>query len=209
MTETIVLASSNSGKVREINQLLDGTGICVIPQSDFNVTDVEETGLTFVENAILKARNAARHTGLPAVADDSGIEVDALHGAPGIFSARFAGVGASDRANLEKLLADLHSVPDARRTARFQCLMVYMRHAEDPTPMIFQGTWEGRILLEPRGENGFGYDPVFFVPAENCSSAELAADVKNRLSHRGQALRQLVQALRVHRLPDDVEEVGC
>ena len=195
--------------MREINQLLEGTGLVVVPQSDFNVAEAEETGLTFVENAILKARNAARHTGLPAIADDSGIEVDALRGAPGIYSARYAGAGASDRANLDKLLADLHNVPEAERTARFQCLMVYLRHADDPTPMIFQGTWEGRILLAPRGENGFGYDPVFFVPTENCSSAELAPDVKNRLSHRGQALRQLVEALRLQTLPEDIEEVGC
>ena len=167
----------------------------VVPQSEFDVIEAEETGLTFVENAILKARNAAQHTGLPAIADDSGLEVDALEGAPGIYSARFAGVGASDQENLEKLLADLKAVPDEQRSARFQCLMVYMRHAKDPTPLIFQGTWEGRILHAPRGDNGFGYDPVFFVPTHNCSSAELEPDVKNCLSHRGQALRKLVAAL--------------
>ena len=191
----IVLASSNKGKVREINQLLAGTGLQVQPQSEFGVVDAEETGLTFVENAILKARNAARHTGLPAIADDSGLEVDALAGAPGIYSARFAGEGASDQANLEKLLLELEAVPAAQRTARFQCLMVFMRHAGDPTPLICQGTWEGRILLEPRGDNGFGYDPVFHVPTHDCSSAELPAEIKNSLSHRGQALRQLVAAL--------------
>ena len=192
----IVLASSNPGKVREINQLLANLGLHAHPQSEYGVTDAEETGLTFVENAIIKARNAARHTGLPAIADDSGIEVDALNGAPGIYSARFAGSGASDRANLEKLLSELQDVPETRRCARFQCLMVYLRHADDPTPVICQGTWEGSILLEPRGENGFGYDPVFYVPTHDCSSAELAADVKNSLSHRGQALRALVDALR-------------
>lgn len=192
---TVVLASSNPGKVREFNELLAGHHIEVVPQSQFGVQDAEETGLTFVENAILKARNAARHTGLPAIADDSGIEVDALKGAPGIYSARYAGVGAGDRANLEKLLADLEGVPEAGRSARFQCLMVYMRHADDPTPLICQGTWEGRILSAPRGSNGFGYDPVFFVPTHNCSSAELEPAVKNALSHRGQALRQLVAAL--------------
>jgi XTP/dITP diphosphohydrolase len=193
--KNIVLASSNKGKVREINQVLAGTGLQVQPQSEFDVVDAEETGLTFVENAILKARNAARHTSLPAIADDSGLEVDALAGAPGIYSARFAGEGASDQANLEKLLIELEAVPAAQRTARFQCLMVFMRHASDPTPLICQGTWEGRILLEPRGDNGFGYDPVFHVPTHDCSSAELPAEIKNSLSHRGQALRQLVAAL--------------
>ncbi len=191
----IVLASSNKGKVREFNQLLAALDITVRPQGEFNVEDAEETGLTFVENAILKARNAAQHTGLPAIADDSGLEVEALNGAPGIYSARYARAGASDQANLEKLLADLHGIPEADRTARFQCLLVYMRHANDPTPLICQGTWEGRILTAPRGENGFGYDPVFFVPTHDCSSAELPADVKNSLSHRGQALQALVSAL--------------
>jgi XTP/dITP diphosphohydrolase len=191
----IVLASSNKGKVREINQLLADLGLHAHPQSEFGVSDAEETGLTFVENAIIKARNAAHHTGLPAIADDSGIEVDALNGAPGIYSARFAGPGASDRANLEKLLEELQDVPESGRSARFQCLMVYLRHARDPTPIICQGTWEGRILPEPRGDNGFGYDPVFYVATHDCSSAELAADVKNSLSHRGQALQKLVAAL--------------
>ena len=192
---TLVLASNNPGKVREFNELLAGHHIEVVPQSDYQVPEIEETGLTFVENAILKARNAAAHTGLPAIADDSGIEVDALSGAPGIYSARYAGVGAGDQANLEKLLADLKDVPEERRTARFQCLMVYLRHANDPTPLICQGTWEGRILLAPRGANGFGYDPVFYVPTHDCSSAELPSEVKNALSHRGQALRKLVAAL--------------
>jgi XTP/dITP diphosphohydrolase len=195
----IVLASSNPGKVREINQLLADLDLHVQPQSEYGVEDAEETGLTFVENAILKARNAARHTGLPAIADDSGIEVDALNGAPGIYSARFAGTGASDRDNLEKLLTDLQDVPDAERSARFQCLLVYLRHAADPTPLICQGTWEGRILAEPRGEHGFGYDPVFYVPTHDCSSAELPSAVKNALSHRGQALRKLVSALQQRR----------
>jgi XTP/dITP diphosphohydrolase len=195
MPRRIVLASNNAGKVREFNQLLAGSEFEVVPQSEFNVEEVEETGLSFVENALLKARNAALHTGLPAIADDSGIEVDALHGAPGIYSARFAGAGASDQQNLEKLLHALQGVPDARRGARFQCLMVYLRHAADPTPRIFQGTWEGRILHAPQGSNGFGYDPVFYVPEEHCSSAELPPHTKNRLSHRGQALQQLIAAL--------------
>jgi XTP/dITP diphosphohydrolase len=193
--EKIVLASNNAGKVREFNQLLTEQQIQVVPQREFGVQEIEETGLTFVENAILKARNASRHSGLPAIADDSGIEVDALHGAPGIYSARFAGVGCSDRDNNRKLLQELLGVPEARRGARFQCLMVYLRHAGDPTPVICQGTWEGRILLQPQGENGFGYDPLFFVPGENCSSAQLEPDRKNRLSHRGQALRKLLAAL--------------
>ncbi len=191
----IVLASSNKGKVREINQVLAGLDMVVRPQGEFGVIDAEETGLTFVENAILKARNAAQHTGLPAIADDSGLEVDALAGAPGIYSARFAGEGASDQANLEKLLDALQDTPEENRTARFQCLMVYMRHANDPTPLICQGSWEGRILTAARGSNGFGYDPVFYVPTHDCSSAELPAETKNQLSHRGQALRKLVSAL--------------
>ena len=191
----LVLASNNPGKVREISQMLAGLDIQVLPQSEFNAGDVEETGLTFVENAILKARNAAHHSGLPAIADDSGLEVDALDGAPGIYSARYAGPGASDAQNLQKLLADLAAVPDAERSARFQCLLVYLRHANDPTPLICQGTWEGLITREPQGDNGFGYDPVFYVPDQHCTSAQLPAETKNQLSHRGQALRQLVAAL--------------
>jgi len=196
MTQRIVLASNNAGKVREFNQLLAGSELEVIPQSEFQVEEIEETGLTFVENALLKARNAAQHTGLPAIADDSGLEVDALEGAPGIYSARYAGAGASDRQNLEKLLEALKDVGDENRSARFQCLMVYMHHPADPTPMIFQGTWEGRILRAPQGSNGFGYDPVFYVPEQQCSSAELPSDLKNSLSHRGRALRQLISVLR-------------
>ena len=189
------MASSNPGKLREINQILGDLGVKVLPQSDFDVPDAEETGLSFVENAILKARHAAQLTGLPAIADDSGLEVDALNGAPGIYSARFSGPGATDEKNLQKLLKELKDVPENERSARFQCLMVFMSHAEDPTPLICQGTWEGRILFEPRGEGGFGYDPIFYVPSEDCASAELAPEVKNRLSHRGQALTKLMQAL--------------
>ncbi len=191
----IVLASGNKGKVREINQILAGLDIEVVPQSDFNVPEIEETGLTFVENAILKARNAAKHTGLPAIADDSGLEVDALLGAPGIYSARYAGAGADDTMNLQKLLQELQDVAEAERSARFQCLMVYMEHDLDPTPIICQGTWEGRITHEPVGDNGFGYDPVFFVPDHGCTSAQLSPEEKNRLSHRGQALQNLLYAL--------------
>jgi len=195
MNQIIVLASSNAGKVREFNQLLANLHFEVVPQSRYQVPEAEETGLTFVENAILKARNAAQHAQRPALADDSGLEVDALNGAPGIYSARYARPGASDAENLEKLLDMLKGVPEEKRTARFQCVLVYLRHALDPTPLICHGTWEGRILAEPRGANGFGYDPVFFVPERNCSAAELPAEVKNSLSHRGQALRQLVAAL--------------
>jgi XTP/dITP diphosphohydrolase len=196
MSARIVLASNNAGKVREIGQLLAPLELDVVPQSQFDVPEADETGLSFVENAILKARHAADLTGLPAIADDSGIEVDALDGRPGIYSARYAGVGASDADNLQKLLHELDGVPDEERGARFQCLMVYMRHAQDPTPIICQGTWEGRIVVEARGQGGFGYDPVFFVPEKNCTSAELPAEEKNRLSHRGQALRKLLAALR-------------
>lgn len=193
--EKIVLASNNAGKVREINQLLSDQQIQVVPQKEFGIGDIEETGLTFVENAILKARNAAKESGLAAIADDSGLEVDALKGAPGIYSARFAGSDCNDQNNNIKLLESLKDIPEQERTARFQCVMIYLRHEEDPTPIICQGTWEGRILQTPSGENGFGYDPLFFVPERNCSSAELPAATKNQLSHRGQALRKLLAAL--------------
>ena len=195
--QKIVLATGNEGKVKEFKQMLLGQAFDVLPQSEFNVSDVEETGLTFVENAILKARHAAEISGLPAIADDSGIEVDALEGAPGIYSARFAGIGASDKDNLNKLLRDIDNVDDQLRTARFQCLLVMMRHATDPTPIICQGTWEGKLLRAPVGENGFGYDPIFWLNDLGCTSAELAPEKKHVLSHRGQALRQLVSLLKV------------
>jgi XTP/dITP diphosphohydrolase len=194
--QKIVLASGNRGKVREFNQLFAGLGIEVVPQTEYGVPEIEETGLTFVENAILKARNAAAHTGLPAVADDSGLEVDALQGAPGIYSARYAGVGATDAENLHKLLQQLDGVADDGRSARFQCLLVLMEHDLDPTPIICQGSWEGRITTTPQGENGFGYDPVFWVPQHACTAAQLSAEEKNRLSHRGQAVQKLLLALR-------------
>lgn len=192
----MVLASNNPGKVREFSALLAEFEIEVLPQSAFAVPEVEETGLTFVENAILKARNAALHTGLPALADDSGIEVDALNGAPGIYSARYSGPGATDEGNNRKLLAELAHTAEAERTARYVALIVLMKHPADPTPLICQGTWEGSILREPRGAGGFGYDPLFWVPTHGCASAELAAEEKNRISHRGKALRQLIAALR-------------
>ncbi len=191
----IVLASNNAGKIREINSLLSQQDFEVLPQKDFTPDEAVEDGLSFVENAIKKARFACKASGLPAIADDSGIEVDALQGAPGIYSARFAGENATDQENLEKLLTDLKDIEDENRTARFQCVMVFMEHENDPTPIICQGSWEGRILKTPQGDNGFGYDPVFFVPEDNCSSAELSADRKNDLSHRGKALKLMTTAL--------------
>lgn len=191
----VVLASGNPGKVREIGDMLKELDIEVVPQSEFNVPEAEETGTTFVENAIIKARNAAQHTGLPAIADDSGIEVDALNGAPGVYSARYSGANADDQANNDKMLAELSGVNEQDRTARYQAILVYMSHAGDPTPLISQGSWEGRILEQPRGENGFGYDPIFYVPEYDCSSAELSPEQKNQLSHRGKALRELVSLL--------------
>ncbi|WP_200238284.1 RdgB/HAM1 family non-canonical purine NTP pyrophosphatase [Lamprobacter modestohalophilus] len=191
----IVLASDNAGKLREIESLLAPAGLHLIPQGQLGIGSAEETGLTFVENAILKARHAARCSGRAAIADDSGIEVDALQGAPGIYSARYAGAESSDEANCEKLLQALAEQPGAHRSARFQCVMVYLRHADDPTPLICQGTWEGLILDAPRGQRGFGYDPIFGVPTHGMSSAELEPETKNALSHRGQALRALVASL--------------
>ena len=191
----IVLASGNAGKLREIAQLLEGLNLEILPQSEFNVPEIEETGLTFVDNAILKARNAAHHTGLPAIADDSGIAVDVLQGRPGIYSARFAGVGASDEENLEKLIRMVEPFPDEERTARFICSMVYIRHEEDHVPVIAEGVWEGQLLIDPKGQNGFGYDPIFYVSSQQCTSAELPPEIKNKLSHRGQALRKLLEQL--------------
>lgn len=192
----VVLASNNPGKVAEIEQLLAELGLEVLAQSALAVPEAEESGRSFVENALIKARNACAHTGLPAIADDSGLEVDALRGAPGIHSARYAGMAASDADNIEKLLGALADTPEAARTARFQCVAVYLRRADDPMPIIAQGTWEGRIFDAPRGSGGFGYDPVFLVSEVNRSAAELPPARKNRVSHRSQALRQLAEALR-------------
>ena len=194
--QQIVLASNNKGKVREFGQMLSSVNMEVLPQATFNIEDADETGLTFVENAIIKARHASAIAGLPAIADDSGLEVDFLKGAPGIYSARYSGVGATDEKNLLKLLEALKDVPEEKRSARFQCVLVYMRHAADPTPLICQGTWEGFITTEPQGENGFGYDPVFYVPEYNCTSAQLKPEQKNKLSHRGIALAGLVKKLK-------------
>jgi XTP/dITP diphosphohydrolase len=193
-TQQIVLASSNVGKIKEIQAIL--AKHVIVPQSAFNVTDADETGSTFVENAIIKARHAAFQCKLPAIADDSGLVVDALSGAPGVISARYAGVGASDRDNVQKLLKELEDVPKEQRSARFICVMVFLEHAEDPFPVIAQGVWEGQILYQPIGDNGFGYDPVFWVPEQQCASAELSAVVKNSLSHRNKALRSLTDLIK-------------
>ncbi|MCI5106877.1 MAG: RdgB/HAM1 family non-canonical purine NTP pyrophosphatase [Pseudomonadales bacterium] len=198
--KTVILASGNQGKLRELQAVLSDLGVKLLPQSEFDVSDVAETGLSFVENALIKARHACQETGLPSIADDSGLEVDALGGEPGIYSARYAGShGASaDADNNARLLAELEQVPESERTARFQCVIVYMRHAKDPTPLICQGSWEGRILFAEQGENGFGYDPLFYVPEHDCSSAQLDPDLKNSLSHRGQALKQLLECWNSH-----------
>ena len=192
-SEKIVLASGNAGKIREIQAILGNYSI--VPQQQFNIQEAQETGSTFIENAIIKARNAALNSNLPAIADDSGLVVDALNGAPGVISARYAGTNASDQENLQKLLDEMGDIPDKQRSARFVCVIVLLRHADDPLPLISQGVWEGRILNHAQGTNGFGYDPVFWVAAESCSSAELSAQQKNQLSHRGQALRQLAGCL--------------
>ncbi len=194
----IVLASGNAGKVREINKLFAESGIEVLPQSDFDVPDVAETGTTFVENAIIKARHAAEHTGLPAIADDSGIEVDALDARPGVWSARYAGENATDEDNNKLMLKELEGVPEAERTARYQCLIVFMRHHTDPVPLISQGSWEGRILESPRGDGGFGYDPIFYVPTHDCSGGELSLEEKNKISHRAIALQGMLKQFREH-----------
>ena len=190
----LVLASGNAGKLAELRDLL-GDGFALHAQSEFGVGDADETGLSFIENAILKARHAARATGLPALGDDSGLCVDALHGAPGLYSARYAGTHGDSDANIDKLLREIDGIEDPARTARFVCVLALVRHADDPMPLVAEGRWEGRVLRARRGGNGFGYDPVFFSPLHGCSAAELPADVKNRDSHRGQALAALRERL--------------
>jgi XTP/dITP diphosphohydrolase len=192
MTARLVIATGNAGKLKEIRRIFSGLDVDIVPQSDFDTPEADETGLSFIENAIIKARNAAAHTGLPALADDSGIEVDALNGEPGIHSARYAG---DDESNIDKLLRELDATGDAQRSARFQCVMAYVRHARDPVPLIAQGSWEGKILTRRQGEGGFGYDPVFYVPEQGCSAAELAPDQKNAISHRGKALSLMLDQL--------------
>ena len=191
----LVLATGNAGKLREMRAILAPWNVDVLPQSGFTAASAEETGLSFVENAILKARFAAEASGLPAIADDSGLEVDALHGAPGIYSARFAGTGADDAANNARLLRELDAVPDRERTARYRCAMVFMRWPLDPAPIVRQASWEGRIARLPRGAGGFGYDPLFLVGNGDVMAAELDPAHKNSISHRGKALRALVAAL--------------
>jgi XTP/dITP diphosphohydrolase len=186
----LVLASSNAGKLAELRELL-GDGFELHAQSRLGVADADETGQSFIENAILKARHAARMTGLPALGDDSGLCVDALHGAPGLYSARYAGRHGDSEANIDKLLHELDGVPDEARNARFVCVLALLRDADDPMPLIAEGIWQGCILHARRGDNGFGYDPVFFSPAHACGAAELPTAVKNRDSHRGQALAKL------------------
>ncbi|MED5388067.1 MAG: RdgB/HAM1 family non-canonical purine NTP pyrophosphatase [Pseudomonadota bacterium] len=194
--EKIVLASGNAKKLAEMQRLLEPLNIQVVAQSEFSVPEADETGTTFVENAIIKARNASKHIGLPAIADDSGIEVAALNGAPGVFSARFAGVGATDAKNNALLVEMLADVPEASRQARYVAVIVLMHHEDDATPLICQGTWEGEIVLEPRGDQGFGYDPHFLVPGKNCTAAQLPPEEKNAISHRGKAMAQLIASLR-------------
>lgn len=194
--QKVVLATGNPGKVRELANLLADFGLDVVAQTELGVESAEETGLTFIENAILKARHAAQTTGLPAIADDSGLAVDALGGAPGIYSARYAGADASDQQNLEKLLVVLKDIPDEQRGAQFHCVLVYMRHAEDPTPLVFHGQWPGVIAHQPAGEAGFGYDPIFYVPELDKTAAELTREEKHAVSHRGQALKLMLDALR-------------
>lgn len=191
----IILASHNQGKIQEFQALLKDLQLELIPQAEKNVVDIEETALTFVENALLKARHACQQTGLPVIADDSGLVVPALNGAPGIYSARYAGKNSTAAKNIDKLLLEMKHLHNQDRAATFHCVLVYMTHAKDPTPLICQGTWQGTILETPRGDNGFGYDPVFYDPRQQCSAAELPAEIKNKISHRGQALTLLLQGL--------------
>lgn len=194
MTRKIVLASNNQGKIKELSRILAELDIEILPMSDFNLPSPEETGTTFVENAILKARYVAEQTGLPALADDSGLSVDALNGAPGVYSARYAGAEASDADNNQKLLTEMAAVQEPR-SAHFHCVLAFFRSASDPTPIICDGTWHGEILDAPQGDNGFGYDPLFWVPETNTSSAELTPEQKNKLSHRAKALAEFKEKL--------------
>jgi len=200
--QKVVLATGNKGKVAELSAMLKPFALAVIPQTELGVSDADETGLTFVENAILKARHAALITGLPAIADDSGLAVQALAGAPGIYSARYAGESATDADNIEKLLVELANVASSHRQAAFHCVLVYLRHAADPTPLICHGSWTGEIALESSGNGGFGYDPVFYLPALGKTAAQLLPEEKQQLSHRGIALRQLLQQLTLQQSGD-------
>ena len=192
----LVLASANKGKIKELQDMLVGLGINIIPQQQLGIEDAEETGLTFVENAILKARHAAEISGLPAIADDSGLEVDYLKGAPGIYSARYSGAGATDQSNLDKLMLEMRDAPADKRSARYQTVIAVMAHGSDPTPILCQGTWEGEIAFEEKGSEGFGYDPVFKPVDADCHAAELEKSVKNTISHRGKAINELLKKLK-------------
>ncbi|MGI9287646.1 MAG: RdgB/HAM1 family non-canonical purine NTP pyrophosphatase [Pseudomonadales bacterium] len=193
--QRVVLASSNAGKLRELQSMLAGSNINVLPQSELGIQDAVEDGLSFAENAMIKARHASRESGMPAIADDSGLVVAALQGAPGIYSARYAGDDANDSDNNEKLLSAMQGLSADQRRACFHCALVFMRHAQDPIPIICEGSWYGAVLPAVQGDGGFGYDPLFFVASHHCSSAELPRDVKNKISHRGQALRRLKELL--------------
>jgi XTP/dITP diphosphohydrolase len=198
MIQNIILATSNAGKVKEFNTALENFPWRLIPQSQRGVTEVEETGLTFIENALIKARHAAKQTGLPAIGDDSGLIVDALNGAPGLYSARYAGKNATREQHIAKLLHELGDTPLEKRTARFYCILVFLRYADDPTPLTAVGIWEGSILFKPEGEHGFGYEPIFYVPTHHCSAAEISLEQKTQLSHRGQAWRKLNNLIKLN-----------
>jgi XTP/dITP diphosphohydrolase len=191
----IILASSNEGKLREFQQLFSTIDIQILPQKKMNINDVPETGLTFIENALIKARNACKIGGMASIADDSGIEVDALNGEPGIYSARYSGENATDTKNNQKLIANLKNIPKDKRGARYQCALVYLRHELDPSPIVVQKSWEGMIMLEPEGENGFGYDPYFYLPEYKKTAAQISNKEKNKISHRAKALQHLIKAL--------------
>lgn len=191
----VIFASHNAGKITEMRALLAGYALELVTQDTLHIPDIAETGLTFVENALLKARHASKLSQLPAIADDSGLVVPALQGAPGIYSARYAGEQGNNEANIKKLLHDMQHLKDHDRDAYFHCTLVFLRHALDPTPIICQGAWHGNVLSQPQGQHGFGYDPIFYVPSEQCSAAELPLVKKNLLSHRGKALQLLANAL--------------
>ncbi len=192
---TLVLASGNPGKLRELNAMFDPLGWVVIPQSDWAISEAVENGLSFIENALIKARHASQHTELPALGDDSGLVVDALNGAPGIYSSRFGGADSDDSINNHKLLSELEGVPESARSAHFYCAMALVRHAQDPAPLLATGRWDGQVMRVPAGQGGFGYDPLFWVPGQGCSAAELPEHIKNRLSHRGQALSEMMEQM--------------
>lgn len=192
----IVVASENQGKIKEISAFFKDFPITLVPQTEYNVPSVEETGLSFVENAILKARHASTHTGMPSMGDDSGLVVDFLEGAPGIYSARYAGLKASWEDNIKKLLSNLKEVPTENRNAYFYCAIAFVQNAKDPIPLIFQAKWEGEILTEPKGSNGFGYDPIFYVAEHKCTAAEISPDLKNKISHRAKALKDFAEAIK-------------